>query len=273
MKKYLVLLTGFIFVILGPSLLWAFTSDGGGCEADCRKCHSITTGEATDMLRQINPEVEVLSITNSSVGGLWELTVSAKGRKGLAYIDFAKKHLVTGSIIEVQSHENVTERRTYEISKVNVSSIPLKDAIVLGNAEARTRVIVFDDPECPYCRKLHRELKQMVTEHDNIVVFVKMMPLKIHPQAYKKAQTIVCDHSLKTLERAFDGLGLADPTCDTRDLDETIALADKLGITGTPTIILPDGGVLSGFKTAEELFKLVTASQAELDKASAPQAK
>ena len=261
-NRAIVLVAGLLCLALGPSLGWAFSESGGGCESDCRKCHSLTKPEATELVHQINPEVEVLGINNSPVGGLWELTVSVKGRKGLAYIDFAKKHIMTGSIIEVKSKENVTDRRLYDITKIEQASIPLKDAIAIGNPDAKMRVIVFSDPECPYCRKLHHELKQVVAEHDDVVFFIKMLPLKIHPQAYKKAQAILCDKSVKTLDRAFDGLGLSEPTCASTELDESIALAERLGITGTPTLVLPDGGILGGFKPADELYKLIQASAA-----------
>lgn len=107
-----------------------------------------------------------------------------------------------------------------------------------------------------------------MAEREDIVFYIKMLPLKIHPQAYKKAQAIVCEKSLKLLERALDGLGVGDPSCETTELDETIALAEKLGITGTPTIILPDGGVLSGFRTAPELIKLIENSAIEAEKAT-----
>lgn len=105
-----------------------------------------------------------------------------------------------------------------------------------------------------------------MAERDDIVFFIKMLPLRIHPQAYKKAQAIVCEKSIKLLERVLDGLGAGEPACETTELDETIAIADKLGITGTPTVILPDGGVISGFKTSDELKKLIDASAVEAGK-------
>lgn len=147
MKRHLVALTVFTIAMLSAGLALGFTGSGGGCESDCKKCHSISAAEATDLVRQINPEIEVVGISNGPVGGLWELTVLARGRKGLAYVDFAKQHIITGSIIEVHSKANVTESRLYDITKVDFAAIPLRDAIVLGNPEAKNRVIVFDDPD------------------------------------------------------------------------------------------------------------------------------
>lgn len=147
MRRNFVILLVFACVILSAGRSMAFTGSGGGCESDCKKCHSISNAEATDLVRQINPEIEVVGISNGPVGGLWELTVLARGRKGLAYVDFAKQHIITGTIIEVHSKANVTESRLYDITKVDFAAIPLRDALVLGNPEAKNRVIVFDDPE------------------------------------------------------------------------------------------------------------------------------
>jgi thiol:disulfide interchange protein DsbC len=40
-------------------------------------------------------------------------------------------------------------------------------------------------------------------------------------------------------------------------VDETRKLAESLGVTATPTLILPDGRLLLGYKTADDLKKLL----------------
>jgi len=39
------------------------------------------------------------------------------------------------------------EKNLSEINRTDVSRIPLKNALVIGNAKAKHKVIVFDDPE------------------------------------------------------------------------------------------------------------------------------
>ncbi len=225
--------------------------------ADCSQCHVLSFDEATEMVKSVNSEIEVMEIKQSPVAGLWEITILARGKRGIAYIDFPKTHIITGSIIDVSSSLNLTNKRLYEISKVEFSDIPLEDALILGNPEARFKAIVFNDPDCPYCKNLHREMRSLVEEYEDIAFYIKLLPLKVHPTAYKKAKAIVCLRSMALLERSYDGRPLPEPTCETTEVDDTIELAEQLGIATTPTIILPDGGVVQGFKDRETLLDLV----------------
>jgi thiol:disulfide interchange protein DsbC len=149
MNKGLLLSVLFPLVLLFalPGDASAFGALGGACEKDCTRCHSITKEEATDIFRKLNPDIEVLGVGLGPVGGLWEVVVEAKGKKGVAYIDFSLKHIITGSVINVDTRDNLTQDRLYELNRVDFSQIPLGDALLLGRRDARYRAIVFDDPD------------------------------------------------------------------------------------------------------------------------------
>lgn len=79
----------------------------------------------------------------------------------------------------------------------------------------------------------------------------------MHKGAYDKAKAIICEKSLSMLEDAFEKKELPKPKCETTAVDENIKLAGKLGITGTPAIILPDGGIVPGYKDADSLTQMI----------------
>ena len=79
----------------------------------------------------------------------------------------------------------------------------------------------------------------------------------MHKGAYEKAKAIVCEKSLALLEDAFAKKPLPAPKCDTTAVDDNIKLAEKLGIRGTPAIILPNGMVVPGYKDADSLIALI----------------
>jgi len=249
-----------VFSAIATSRASAYSEIVGACETDCKKCHQITMEDATDIVRRINPEIEVMDIKLSQISGLWELVIKARGKRGIAYIDFSKQHIITGSIIQVKSSLNLTNNKLYELNKVDVSQIPLDDALVMGDPKAKYRAIVFHDPDCPLCRKLHQEMQKILEERKDIVFFIKLLPLKTHPSAYRKAKAIVCERSLRMLERALAARSVPEPTCETTEVDDTIDLAERMGITGTPTVILPDGGVEAGIMNAEQLADLIVAA-------------
>jgi thiol:disulfide interchange protein DsbC len=100
-------------------------------------------------------------------------------------------------------------------------------------------------------------MKKIIEERKDIVFFIKMFPLKSHPEAYSKAKAILCEKSISLLEDAFEKKPLPAPKCETSAVDENIKLVEKLGITSTPTLVLPDGRVLPGYKDAKVLISLI----------------
>ena len=107
----------------------------------------LSISEASTLLKNIAPNLKVTAVRMSPVEGLWEVDIEAGNRKGLLYIDSSKKYLIQGTVIEIEGKKNLTQDRLSELNKVDVSQIPLDDAIVMGDENAKHRVIVFDDPE------------------------------------------------------------------------------------------------------------------------------
>ena len=100
-------------------------------------------------------------------------------------------------------------------------------------------------------------MKKVVRERKDIAFYIKMAPLKIHPSAYEKAKTIVCEKNMKFLDDAFEKKALPAPKCKTSAVDENIKLTAKLGIASAPALILPDGRVVTGYRDANELKALI----------------
>jgi thiol:disulfide interchange protein DsbC len=100
-------------------------------------------------------------------------------------------------------------------------------------------------------------MKKVIEKRKDIAFFIKMYPLPMHKGAYEEAKAIVCEKSLALLEDAFAKKPLPAPKCETKALDDNIKLAEKLGIRGTPAIILPDGIVVPGYKDADSLIALI----------------
>ena len=100
-------------------------------------------------------------------------------------------------------------------------------------------------------------MKKVIEKRKDIAFFIKMYPLPMHKGAYDEAKAIVCEKSLALLDDAFAKKPLPAPKCDTKALDDNIKLAEKLGIRGTPAIILPDGIIVPGYKDADSLIALI----------------
>jgi thiol:disulfide interchange protein DsbC len=113
----------------------------------CEKESPLSVDEALTLLKNLDPNIKVTAVKPSPVGGLWEVDIETGGKKIPVYIDLSKKYLISGSIIDIKGKKDLTQERLSEINKVDISQIPLEDALVMGDKEAKYRVIVFDDPE------------------------------------------------------------------------------------------------------------------------------
>jgi thiol:disulfide interchange protein DsbC len=113
----------------------------------CTKCHTLKKDEAQAILKTFGQSIKVLNVRPGPVKYLWEVDVETNGKKGLVYIDLPKKSIFSGTLIAIQEKKNFTQDRLSELNKVNVAQIPLQDALILGDRNAKHRFIVFDDPD------------------------------------------------------------------------------------------------------------------------------
>lgn len=203
----------------------------------------------------------VLGVRATEVPGLWVVDIEKDGQKVPIFLDSSGKYLISGNVIRLADMVNLTQKYHSELNQVDVSRIPLEDALLLGKATATTKVIVFTDPQCPFCGKLHKELEKVVERDPQIAFLIKMFPLKMHPEAYDISRSIVCAQSMELLERAFAGQPVPEATCDTKAVDATLNLVQQLGIRSTPTLVLEDGRVVPGFKEADELLRMLGSSK------------
>ncbi len=101
----------------------------------------------------------------------------------------------------------------------------------------------------------------MVGERKDISFFIKLFPLAIHKEAYGKAKSIICAASdsepMRLLEMTFEKKAIPRNECATKEIDATIQQAQSLGITGTPTLIFPDGRMHSGTLPSGKIIEYV----------------
>ena len=134
------------FVALVVLVLFSF-SPSFGFETkgeDCSRCHTLKSEEAKELLKDI-PNLKILEVYPSPVKGFWEVYLESGGRKGLLYVDFSKRYFISGALFSIRDKKNVTQERLNDLNRVDVSQIPVDNALVMGEKDAKYKVVVFDD--------------------------------------------------------------------------------------------------------------------------------
>lgn len=227
---------------------------------NCAACHSLSKAEAGDLLKQFG---QVQEVKLSPVKGLYEITIQQGNRQMAAYIDFSKKLILTGRIYDIASRKIMTPLPAeipMKLSKAQFERLKPGGSLIMGNRNGTKHMYVFTDPDCPYCKRLHAELKKLASSEPDLAICIKMYPLRMHPGAYDKARVILVSGSLDTLDKAFAGGKLPAPVekDSKKTVDETIQLAKSLGIEGTPALVFPDGRLVIGFRNAQDMHALLT---------------
>lgn len=256
------------FLLFVSASVYAASEEGCGDSTsaahslDCSRCHTLTTQDAGRLMAGLG---EVKGVRHSPVKGLYEVTVENSGKLGIAYVDYSKKHVLSGQIFSAETRKPVNAEQGATAPsptqrKVDINNLPVKNSIVLGNPDGKKKLFVFTDPDCPFCAKLHHELIKLIYMEPDLAIYVKMFPLKMHPNAYDKARVILgAADPVYMLNKAFAGEQLPVPgERDSKEpVDATIKLAESLGMNGTPMLVLPDGRIVSGFREADRIKKLL----------------
>jgi thiol:disulfide interchange protein DsbC len=134
------------------------------------------------------------------------------------------------------------------VTKVDLSRIPLNDAIEIKRGNGAKKLIMFSDVECPFCRKAYDWLKNQT----NYTLYVFLIPLDIHPKAAGKSVQILCAQNRETaLENAQSDKDIGSEKCEAGEkmLAGHKAVAGEVGVEGTPLFLTDTGARITGFNT------------------------
>ena len=247
--------------IIVASSSFAMAKDG--CGGVCSTCHSLEAKEASELIKKTG--ASVVSVKQSPAKGLFELLVEKDGQKGILLMDYGKKHLIQGMVADLEKLEPVSAHQQNfpqpkQVTSLDPATIPVANSIVIGNPKGAKKLYVFTDPDCPYCKKGHVELKKLAKIAPDVAIHIMLFPLPMHPGAYDKSRTILETMSQELLDKAFEGNeALPKPVKESskKAIDETIRFANANGISGTPTMVMPDGKIEVGMRDAETLKRML----------------
>ena len=180
-----------------------------------------------------------IEVTKTTFG--W-YEVYAGGR--LFYTDEEVNYFFLGNIVEAKSMSNITAQRLQKLSAIKFESLPLDFAIKTVRGNGKRKVAVFSDPDCPYCKRLEKDLVNVT----DVTIYTFLYPIpSLHPDAARKSKAIWC---APNRQKAWDdymlrGVLAADKSCDS-PIDEIQAVGQKYKMNGTPTLVFADGRVVPG---------------------------
>lgn len=154
--------------------------------------------------------------------------------------------------------EDIREAKKKQMIAEEIKNFPKSGLVTYESQNPRAEIYVFSDYTCPYCRRVHNNLLTI----NNLGVTVHYIPFPRNGVADKNTisglKNIVCS-DIPSLEftKAFERrktyhqeISPLDFNCEKGKevIHNSLLLADKLEVKGTPYIFLSNGAYLGGWK-------------------------
>ncbi len=224
--------------------------------------------EIKQSLKALVPGLEVDSISPSAVDGLYEVVFGTRvfGSR-VFYISADGRYFLQGNIFDTKTKVGLTEAKETSLRAGETSlrvgliqSMDESDMIVFAPESPKHTITVFTDIDCGYCRKMHREM-QAYNDAGIAVRYAAFPRSGPDTPSYFKAVSVWCGEDKKALmTQAKNGDKFAQTKCES-PIDAHMEVASKIGISGTPTIILEDGTLMPGYVPAKRLLQALEQNQ------------
>lgn len=218
------------------------TSGGGSSPADVVVTATAPTPEQvqaiTQAFQQRFPGIQVDAIRLTPMGGLYEVQVGMD----LVYTDAQVDYVLQGSLIDAKARRDLTAERLEALQQFAFASLPLDRAIRQVKGAGERQVAVFEDPNCGYCKQLHRTLEDV----ENVTVYTFLFPI-LSPDSTTRSRNIWCaaDPAKAWKDWMLNGVQPVAADCPT-PIQENLALGRKLNVQGTPALFFADGSRVNG---------------------------
>ncbi|MGY2460913.1 DsbC family protein [Vreelandella sulfidaeris] len=153
---------------------------------------------------------------------------------------------------------NLSEQEQNQERADALAAVPEDERVVFRGAdEPKATVVVFTDPTCPYCARLHETIPEL-NERGIAVHYLAFPRAGMGSQAATTLQQVWCsDNRSEAMTQAKEGEAISSAA----DCDNPVAgqyeLGKALGVQGTPAIILPDGQLVPGFVPPDRLTAML----------------
>lgn len=206
-------------------------------------------------LKAARADLEYSMPKESAIKGIYE--VSVRGGPTL-YVSADGAFFVAGDLFSIGpgGFTNLAEKRRSADRRDEIAAVRQEDMIVFAPPNPKATITVFTDVDCGYCRKLHQEVPEL--NRIGIAVHYLAFPRAgIGSPSYRKLVTAFCSEDRgDALTRLKNGEDLPDRQCE-NPVESQYMLGHRVGVEGTPALVLEDGTLIPGYQTAADLARLL----------------
>ena len=199
------------------------------------------------------PDTTIESIEPSSLKGIYKVYY---GDLQPIYVSEDGNFFIYGDMYKIGSNDitNLTKEEIKGRRLDILDSIPADELIIFKSNNELVSITVFTDVDCGYCRKLHSQ----IDEYNQAGITIKYAAFPrsgIGTQTFTKMVGAWCSEDPKqAMTDLKNDKKMNLDFCEEQPIARHYIIGQKLGINGTPAIITPDGDLIPGYVSPEELL-------------------
>lgn len=203
--------------------------------------------EIIESLKRALPDADELSITRTPLPGIYQVVHGT----AIFYASEDGKYLIQGKLYDLERRRDLTAEAVADVHRRQLASLGGR-LISFSASNPRYEVTVFTDVTCGYCRRFHRNMRQL--DDLGITVHYLLTPL-LGDKARKDAVSVWCARDRNAaLTAAKQGRPVPEKRCET-PIDDNLRLMKAFKVRGTPAIFLADGTMIPGYLEPAELLQ------------------
>jgi len=239
----------FSICFLAVSLILPTQAFSAMSSSDASSLQAAASSDADTLkktLEKRRPGIKIDTVLATPIAGLFQVVVGTQ----VVYMDVDAHYMLDGDMVNLLTAKNYSEDAKSKIRLSLLDDLGDKNMLIYRPKKVEHKITVITDIDCPYCRRLHNEMDEYMAS--NVEVRYIFMPLK-GGNDRKKTESVWCAKDRKTtLNMAKAGDDIEALTCD-NPLAAQMEVARKLGVRGTPAIVLETGEMLPGYIPAKKL--------------------
>lgn len=223
---------------------------GIAAQADTTKEVEQIRAQLAKTLPQLTPGL----IEPSPIPGLYQVAIDGD----ILYVSSDGRYALQATAYDMhENNNNVTEEARVNVRKSYLKEVAEADSIDFKADDKKHSITVFTDIDCGYCRKLHDEIAQ-INDHGIEVRYMLFPRNGLAGPSYDKAVSVWCAKDQQdSLTQAKAGKTVEAKTC-AHSVNAQFELGQKMGVRGTPAILLEDGQMIQGYRPADELAEILS---------------
>ncbi len=204
-------------------------------------------------LEKILPaRMSITDVTQTAMENVYEVTAGSE----TLYVYSRDKFVMIGEVFDADRRVSWAQERrekSREKALVELAELPESNMIIMGDAEGERYVTVFTDTDCGWCQKFHQDVPAL--GKGGLKVRYMMWPRAgLNSESYREAVSVWCaEDQGEAMTIAKNRQKVEQKECPNPVADH-YALGHRLGVQGTPFVMLDTGEVLGGYVPPKQLL-------------------